>query len=78
MEHITNNNTLVKGKFGFRSKLSTEAAYYSHISEILYALNNKHIIAGIFCEFTKVFDCINDVIMLSELRYYGITGTFYT
>ena len=75
---MTNNNTLVKKKFDFRSKLSTEAASCSLISEILNAANNKNIIGGIFCELTKAFDCINHVIMLSKLRYYGITGAFYS
>jgi len=37
LENTTNNNTLVKEKFGFGSKLSTEAASYSLISEILIA-----------------------------------------
>ena len=44
LEHINNNNTLVKEQLGFRSKLSTEAASYSLISEILNALKNKNII----------------------------------
>jgi len=78
LEHIKNDNILVKEKFGYRSKLSTEAASYSLISDILNSLNNKNIIGGIFCEISKVFYCINHVIMLSKLRYYGITGTFYS
>jgi len=43
-----NNNTLVMEQFGFRSKLSTEAASYSLISEILNALNNKNMIGVYF------------------------------
>ena len=65
-------------QFGFRSKFSTEAAFYSLISEVLHALNNKHIMRGIFCYLTKVFDCFNHGILLSKLTYYGKTGTFYS
>jgi len=65
-------------QFGFRSKFSTKAASYSLISEVLNVLNNKHIIRGIFCDLTKVFDCFNHGILLSKLKYYGKTGTFYS
>jgi len=69
LEHINNNNDnnnnnnniLVREQFGFRSKFSTEAASYSLISEVLYAWNNKNTIRGIFCDLTKVFDCVNHV-----------------
>jgi hypothetical protein len=64
-------------QFGFRSKFSTEAASYGLISEV-DALNNKNIIRGIFCDLTKVFDCINQGILLSKLMYCGKTGTFYS
>ena len=49
------DNILVMEQFGCRSKLSTEAATYSLISEILNALNNKDIIGGIFCDLIKAF-----------------------
>jgi hypothetical protein len=40
-------------------------------------LNDKSIIRGILCDLSKAFDCINQGILLSKLRYFGITGTFY-
>jgi len=51
---------------------------YCLISEILNALNNKNIIGGIFCDLTKAFVYINQGILLSKLRYCGITDTFYS
>jgi len=55
LEHIKNNNILVKEEFGFISKLSKEVTSYGLISDILNALNNKNIIGGIICVLTKAY-----------------------
>jgi hypothetical protein len=68
----------VEEQFGFRSKSSTKIASYNLISEILNALNNKNIIGGVFCDLVKAFDCVNHKILLSKLKFCGITGTFYS
>jgi hypothetical protein len=78
LEHTNNNKILVKEQFGSRSKWTVETASYSLISEILNPLNNKNIIGGIFCDLTKAFDCLIHGIMLSKLKYYGLTGTCYS
>jgi len=66
LEHINNRNIVVKEQFGFRSKLSTEAAIYSLVSEIFIALNNKNITLGTFGELTKTFYCVNRGILPSK------------
>jgi len=38
------------------------------------SLNSKLIVAGIFCNLQKAFDCVNDDILLLKLNFYGITG----
>jgi hypothetical protein len=78
LEHINNKNILVKEQFSFRCKSSTEIASYNLISAILNALNKKSLIGVVFCDLVKVFDCINHKILLSKLKFYGITGTFYS
>jgi hypothetical protein len=42
--------------------------------EILTALNNKIKVSGIFCDLHKAFDCVNHVILLSKMEFYGIIG----
>ena len=39
-----------------------------------YWLNNRIIVGGLFCDLQKAFDCINYDILLSKMKFYGITG----
>ena len=71
--HLTLNNILVKEQFGFRCNSSTEIAIYTLRNNILSSLNNR-IIVGLFCDLQKAFDCVNYDILLSKMKFYGITG----
>ena len=58
-EHSGKNNILAEEQFGFRTKSATNIAIYKLTNEILMALNNKHMIGGIFCDLEKAFHCVN-------------------
>jgi len=72
LKHIETNNILAVEQFGFRTSSSTEKTY-KLIDDILNALNNRMMVAGIFCDIQKAFDCINHNILLTKLEFYGIT-----
>jgi hypothetical protein len=68
---------LAKEQFGFRQRLSTQKAIYELLNKILKPLNMKIMIGGIFCDLEKAFDCVNHDILLSKLKFNGITRPAY-
>ena len=59
---------------GFRKGFSTEHATYRLMELIFKAWNKKHV-AEIFCDLTKAFDCVNHLLLIFKLQFYGIKGT---
>jgi len=75
--HLNYNHVLVEGQFGFRTKSSTDLAFYKLINDILTSLNNKFLVGGVFCDLQKAFDCVDHDLLLSKILWYGISGKGY-
>ena len=58
-------NCLYKKQFGFRNSYLTNHALIS-ITEIRASLDNNEYSCGVFLDFQKVFDTVNDNILLKK------------
>jgi len=74
-QHLGINNILAMEQYGFRKDRSTEHAAYTRINGILQAWKSKLQVVGIFCDLTKVLDCVNHDILIEKLKYYEINET---
>jgi len=72
LQHTKENNIIDMVQYGFKNNSSTELAIFKLLNQILSHINNKSLVCGIFCDFTKAFDTVNHDILISKLEYYGI------
>jgi len=73
VKHLTNHNILSSEQYGSILVLKMDNATYKLTTEILNAMNNKQLVGGIFCDLEKAFDCVTHDILLSKLKFYGIS-----
>ena len=75
-KHVTVNNLLYDKQFGFQRQCSTEHAILQLSKEILDSFNEKKFTLGVFVDLSKAFDTVNHDILLTKLRYLGISETY--
>ena len=63
-------------RINFRCKPghSTELASLRFVDTLVQQMDNFHIPTSILIDLTKAFDTLDHDIMLSKLRYYGLSG----
>uniref|UniRef100_A0A1B6LZY6 Reverse transcriptase domain-containing protein n=1 Tax=Graphocephala atropunctata TaxID=36148 RepID=A0A1B6LZY6_9HEMI len=71
---LEHNNLLCKEQYGFRKNLNTEAALISFVHSTLQSLDWSRSTAGVFCDLSRAFDCVNHIILIEKMRELGIGG----
>ena len=74
LNYKEDNRLFYKDQFGCKPGHSTELASLRFVDTLVQQLDNFHIPTSILIDLTKAFDNLDHDIMLSKLRYYGLSG----
>jgi hypothetical protein len=72
VRYLEGGNLFCENQFGFRRGRNTSEAVAKFVNEVVEALDGRKSVAGVFCDLTKAFDCVNHKIMLGKLELYGV------
>ena len=73
-EHLENNSLIYPNQYGFRKKHSTEMASLHLVDYLNYEMDTGNTPLNIYLDLSKAFDTLNHDILLSKLKYYGLSG----
>ena len=69
---VSENNIIYPLQFGFRQQYSPFHALISLTEDIRKNVDKGNIVCGIFVDLQKVFDTVENDILLAKLEHYGI------
>ena len=68
------HNILIGNQFGFRRLHSSYRALMLMMYQVTKVLDNGEYVIGIFLDFSKAFDTVNNCLLLEKLYQYDIRG----
>ena len=74
LKYMEDNRLFYKDEFGFRPGHSTELASLRFVDTLVQQMDNFYVPTSILIDLSKAFDTLDHDIVLSKLRYYGISG----
>ena len=73
-KHLLNNNVLYKKQFGLQENHSTDHAIIQLVDQISNNFEKNHLTLGVFIDFSKAFNTVDDGIFIKKLDHYGVKG----
>ena len=74
IEHLEYCKILLNNQFGFRKLHSSYMALMVLMNNLISSLEKGETVVGVFLDFSKAFDTVDHVMLLTELEHYGIRG----
>lgn len=68
------HHLLIDAQYGFRKNQSTELALLTQKEYIFSQLEKGNLVLGLFIDYTKAFDHVNNELLIQKLERYGIRG----